>query len=40
MFYSGGCNGTTTDQGRHKLLQAPVNMREMAENLGKSSNSI
>ncbi|XP_020606555.1 ATP-binding cassette sub-family F member 3-like [Orbicella faveolata] len=28
-----GCNGTTTDQGRHKLLQAPVNMREMAENL-------
>lgn len=29
----GGCNGTATDQGKHKLLQAPVNMREMAENL-------
>lgn len=38
--FSGGCNGTTSDQGRHKLLQAPVNMGEMAENLGKSSNSI
>ena len=38
--FSGGCNGTTSDQGRHKLLQAPVNMGEMAENLGKSSNTI
>lgn len=38
--FSGGCNGTTSDQGRHKLLQAPVNIGEMAENLGKSSNTI
>lgn len=38
--FSGGCNGTTSDQGRHKLLQAPVNMGEMSENLGKSSNTI
>ena len=28
-----GCDGTATGQGTHKLLEAPVNMGELAENL-------
>ena len=39
FFCSGVCNGTTTGQGGHKLLHAPVNMKEMAQNLGKTSDS-
>ena len=33
-LFRDGCNGTVTGlQGTHKLLEAPVNMGELAENL-------
>ena len=32
-LFRDGCDGTATGQGTHKLLEAPVNMGELAENL-------
>lgn len=32
-LFRAGCDGTATGQGTHKLLEAPVNMGELAENL-------
>ena len=31
---SNGYDGTTEDPGKHKLLQAPVKMKELAETFG------
>lgn len=32
-LFRDGCDGTAAGQGTHKLLEAPVNMGELAENL-------